>query len=36
MGPKNPAYGAQLEKNMKLALQDLLADTTANRRCEKF
>lgn len=36
MSPKNPAYGAQLERNMALALQDLLADTVESPRCEIF
>lgn len=36
MSPKNPAYAAQLGRNLIQAIQDLQADTPENPRCEKF
>lgn len=36
MSPKNPAYVAQLERNLIQAIQDLQADSPENPRCEKF
>lgn len=36
MSPKNPAYVAQLERNLVQAIQDLQADSPQNPRCEKF